>query len=84
MGPGRAGRLQRQERRGRRPPDRLRRYEAKYAKGLGVHAPSDIAFHLGAAGNRFTALVWASTTSRRNGARSARPAPRCTATTGCC
>ncbi|UUU43324.1 sulfatase-like hydrolase/transferase [Streptomyces sp. NBC_00162] len=29
----------------------------KYSKGLGVHAPSDIAFHLGAAGNRFTALV---------------------------
>lgn len=29
----------------------------KYAKGLGVHAPSDIAFHLGAAGSRFTALV---------------------------
>lgn len=29
----------------------------EYAKGLGVHAPSDIAYHLGSAGNRFTALV---------------------------
>ncbi|MFH8577032.1 sulfatase-like hydrolase/transferase [Streptomyces zaomyceticus] len=28
-----------------------------YAKGLGVHAPSDVAFHLGGAGDRFTALV---------------------------
>ncbi|MFF5922410.1 NPCBM/NEW2 domain-containing protein [Streptomyces flavochromogenes] len=28
-----------------------------YAKGLGVHAFSDVAFHLGGAGNRFTALV---------------------------
>ncbi|MFE2015539.1 sulfatase-like hydrolase/transferase [Streptomyces sp. NPDC059491] len=28
-----------------------------YAKGLGVHAYSDVAFHLGGAGNRFTALV---------------------------
>ncbi|MFE7596154.1 sulfatase-like hydrolase/transferase [Streptomyces sp. NPDC057494] len=28
-----------------------------YPKGLGVHAYSDIAFHLGGAGNRFTALV---------------------------
>ncbi|WP_411102947.1 sulfatase-like hydrolase/transferase [Streptomyces sp. cmx-4-9] len=28
-----------------------------YAKGLGVHAPSDIAYHLGGAGLRFTALV---------------------------
>ncbi|MFJ4775640.1 sulfatase-like hydrolase/transferase [Streptomyces sp. NPDC088762] len=28
-----------------------------YPKGLGVHAPSDIAYHLGAAAVRFTALV---------------------------
>ncbi|MET9399002.1 sulfatase-like hydrolase/transferase [Kitasatospora sp. NPDC002965] len=28
-----------------------------YAKGLGVHAPSEIVYHLGARGNRFTALV---------------------------
>ncbi|MFJ8045702.1 sulfatase-like hydrolase/transferase [Kitasatospora sp. NPDC096147] len=28
-----------------------------YAKGLGVHAPSDIAYHLGGAAVRFTALV---------------------------
>ncbi|MFE0650381.1 sulfatase-like hydrolase/transferase [Streptomyces sp. NPDC059534] len=28
-----------------------------YAKGLGVHAYSDVAFHLGGAGNRFTAVV---------------------------
>lgn len=55
MGPGRAGRLQRQERRGDGPL--IAFGGTKYAKGLGVHAPSDIAFHLGAAGNRFTALV---------------------------
>ncbi|MGW4856906.1 sulfatase-like hydrolase/transferase [Streptomyces sp. NPDC004288] len=30
---------------------------ATYPKGLGVHAYSDIAFHLGGAANRFTALV---------------------------
>ncbi|MFE9563367.1 sulfatase-like hydrolase/transferase [Streptomyces sp. NPDC006487] len=28
-----------------------------YAKGLGVHAPSEIVYHLGGRGNRFTALV---------------------------
>ncbi|MFE6780719.1 sulfatase-like hydrolase/transferase [Streptomyces sp. NPDC057680] len=28
-----------------------------YAKGLGVHAHSDVAFHLGGVGDRFTALV---------------------------
>ncbi|MFF1873309.1 sulfatase-like hydrolase/transferase [Kitasatospora herbaricolor] len=28
-----------------------------YAKGLGVHAPSEIVYHLGARGGRFTALV---------------------------
>ncbi|MEU6486846.1 sulfatase-like hydrolase/transferase [Streptomyces sp. NPDC046887] len=28
-----------------------------YAKGLGVHAPSDLAYHLGGRGGRFTALV---------------------------
>ncbi|MFC9331773.1 NPCBM/NEW2 domain-containing protein [Kitasatospora sp. NPDC057015] len=28
-----------------------------YAKGLGVHAPSEIVYHLGARANRFTALV---------------------------
>ncbi|WP_424216506.1 sulfatase-like hydrolase/transferase (plasmid) [Streptomyces sp. BI20] len=28
-----------------------------YAKGLGTHAPSDIAWHLGGVGDRFTALV---------------------------
>ncbi|MEU8774483.1 sulfatase-like hydrolase/transferase [Streptomyces sp. NPDC048606] len=29
----------------------------EYAKGLGVHAPSDIAYHLGGAAVRFTSLV---------------------------
>lgn len=28
-----------------------------YAKGLGVHAPSEIVYHLGGRGDRFTALV---------------------------
>ncbi|MEJ8640929.1 NPCBM/NEW2 domain-containing protein [Streptomyces sp. MS1.HAVA.3] len=28
-----------------------------YAKGLGVHAPSEIVYHLGGTADRFTALV---------------------------
>ncbi len=42
-----------------------------YAKGLGVHAPSEIAYHLGGRGNRFTALVGIDDFSKKQSASGA-------------
>lgn len=42
-----------------------------YAKGLGVHAPSEIVYHLGGRGNRFTALVGIDDFSKKQSASGA-------------
>ncbi|MFI5861645.1 sulfatase-like hydrolase/transferase [Streptomyces sp. NPDC051546] len=42
-----------------------------YAKGLGVHAPSEIVYHLGGRGNRFTALVGIDDFSKKQSAAGA-------------
>ncbi|MDD9378458.1 sulfatase-like hydrolase/transferase [Streptomyces sp. ZAF1911] len=42
-----------------------------YAKGLGVHAPSEIVYHLGGRGNRFTTLVGIDDFSKKQSASGA-------------
>ncbi|WP_328300477.1 sulfatase-like hydrolase/transferase [Streptomyces sp. NBC_00435] len=42
-----------------------------YAKGLGVHAPSEIVYHLGGRGNRFTTLVGIDDFSKKQSAAGA-------------
>ncbi|WP_234321285.1 NPCBM/NEW2 domain-containing protein [Streptomyces katrae] len=53
-----------------------------YAKGLGVHAPSEIVYHLGGTADRFTALVGIDDFSTNP--PPARRRPRCRATGRCC